>query len=188
MLVGRSDAGTPAMSWPSIAIRPLSGFSKPAICFSSVVLPQPDGPTSATNSPRSTLRLTPFSANAAPSLLFHIDNVEDRVLPHAPCSAPRCKRTIDTTLSPVIPRLGLGIHEFACQLLGLAHRSRGWQGRSLAMTAECLRDIARPTAPTPAPPTRSPASRRCSARCGASASSRRRATCSRPAGCSSPRR
>ena len=101
-------AGTSAMSWPSIAIRPLSGLSKPAICFSSVVLPQPDGPTSATNSPRSTLRLTPFSACAAPYCFLHIDDVEDRVLPHAPCSVPRCERTIVTTLSPVIPRLEPG--------------------------------------------------------------------------------
>jgi hypothetical protein len=35
-------------------ISPASGSSKPAIKRSSVVLPQPDGPKRATNSPRST--------------------------------------------------------------------------------------------------------------------------------------
>ena len=33
--------------------------------FSSVVLPQPDGPMSATNSPRRTVRSTPRSAPTA---------------------------------------------------------------------------------------------------------------------------
>ncbi|CFN68062.1 Uncharacterised protein [Bordetella pertussis] len=34
------------------------GGRKPAIMFSSVLLPQPDGPTMATNSPSSMRRLT----------------------------------------------------------------------------------------------------------------------------------
>src|SRR5215210_612739 len=37
---------------PVLLTRPLSGLSKPASRLSSVVLPQPDGPTMATNSPR----------------------------------------------------------------------------------------------------------------------------------------
>ena len=54
------------MSQPSSRIRPSSGVSKPASIRSSVVLPQPDGPSSAKNSParmssdsRSTARKPP---------------------------------------------------------------------------------------------------------------------------------
>ena len=50
MLTGRRLGGTPAMSSPSIRIRPALAVSKPASRRSSVVLPQPDGPSSAKNS------------------------------------------------------------------------------------------------------------------------------------------
>src|SRR5690242_12335039 len=43
---------------PSMMIAPLSGRTNPAIRFNRVVLPQPEGPTSATNSPSRTLKLT----------------------------------------------------------------------------------------------------------------------------------
>ena len=51
MLVGRRLAGIPSIGWPSMAIVPAVGVSKPAIILSSVVLPQPDGPSSEKNSP-----------------------------------------------------------------------------------------------------------------------------------------
>ena len=51
MLVGRRLAGMPSIGWPSTEIVPLVGWSKPAIIRSSVVLPQPDGPSSEKNSP-----------------------------------------------------------------------------------------------------------------------------------------
>ena len=41
----------PMRSTPSILIEPRSGRSKPAMMFSKVDLPQPEGPTIATNSP-----------------------------------------------------------------------------------------------------------------------------------------
>ena len=50
MLAGRFHGGTAAMSWPSIRILPAVGVSNPASIRSSVVLPQPDGPSSAKNS------------------------------------------------------------------------------------------------------------------------------------------
>ncbi len=66
MLTGRSCGSNGAMSQPSSRIRPSSGVSKPASIRSSVVLPQPDGPSSAKNSParissdsRSTARKPP---------------------------------------------------------------------------------------------------------------------------------
>ena len=50
------------MSLSSTKMAPSLGRSKPAIILSSVVLPQPDGPSSVTNSPflndRSTSRTT----------------------------------------------------------------------------------------------------------------------------------
>src|SRR6185437_15851776 len=42
---------------PSMTTLPLSGLTNPAIRFNSVVLPHPEGPTSATNSPSWTLKL-----------------------------------------------------------------------------------------------------------------------------------
>ena len=50
MLVGRLLGGVSAMSWPPIMICPEVGVSRPEIIRSSVVLPQPDGPSSAKNS------------------------------------------------------------------------------------------------------------------------------------------
>ena len=47
---------------PSMRMRPLSGVSNPAISRSNVVLPQPEGPSSAKNSPRSTISDTRSTA------------------------------------------------------------------------------------------------------------------------------
>ena len=41
---------------------PSSGLSRPAMRLSSVLFPQPDGPITATNSPRATSRSAPRSA------------------------------------------------------------------------------------------------------------------------------
>ena len=52
VLTLRLYGGTLPTSAPSSSTRPAVGCSKPAIIFSSVVLPQPDGPSSEKNSPR----------------------------------------------------------------------------------------------------------------------------------------
>ncbi len=52
VLTLRLYGGTDDTSSPSSSTAPLVGCSKPAIIFSSVVLPQPDGPSSEKNSPR----------------------------------------------------------------------------------------------------------------------------------------
>ncbi len=52
-------------SWigrPSRRISPPVSGRRPAMQFSAVDLPQPDGPSSAMNSPRSTARSMPASA------------------------------------------------------------------------------------------------------------------------------
>src|SRR5262245_60620855 len=56
MLTGRLSGSTPSMGWPSIMICPSVGSSNPASIRSRVVLPQPDGPSSAKNSPSSMSR------------------------------------------------------------------------------------------------------------------------------------
>src|SRR5664280_2191167 len=49
---------------------PGSGCSSPAMIRSNVVLPDPDGPSSATNSPVATFRLTSSSALKSPNFLL----------------------------------------------------------------------------------------------------------------------
>src|SRR5258708_16210831 len=55
------------MSSPSRRTLPRSAASRPATIRSKVVLPQPDGPSSETNSPAATPRSTPPSTVAAPN-------------------------------------------------------------------------------------------------------------------------
>ena len=49
-----------------IRMRPLEGVPKPAISRSKVVLPDPDGPRNAKNSPRATSRLMSASTGVDP--------------------------------------------------------------------------------------------------------------------------
>ena len=65
MLTGRRLGGTLAMSRPPMAMVPLSGWMKPAIMRSSVVLPQPDGPRIEKKLPRATLNDSSFTATCA---------------------------------------------------------------------------------------------------------------------------
>ena len=50
MFTARLLGGMSPMSWPSIRMSPSVGTSRPASMRSNVVLPQPDGPSSAKNS------------------------------------------------------------------------------------------------------------------------------------------
>ena len=50
MLIGRRKGGMAAIACPSSSNSPLVGNSKPAISRRSVVLPQPEGPSSVKNS------------------------------------------------------------------------------------------------------------------------------------------
>src|SRR6187402_2027577 len=69
MLTGRLFGPTPAMSCPSIRMRPSLGTSRPASIRSNVVLPQPDGPSNAKNSPSSMARSTLSTAAKLPKRL-----------------------------------------------------------------------------------------------------------------------
>src|SRR4029077_14723520 len=57
----------PATGSPSTLTSPRSGRSKPAMMFSRVVLPQPEGPTTATNSPSETAKSIASSTGNGPS-------------------------------------------------------------------------------------------------------------------------
>jgi hypothetical protein len=61
----RSGSDIRVTSRPSTQTRPAVGWSRPPMMFSSVVLPEPDRPRSATSWPRSTVNETPRSAGTA---------------------------------------------------------------------------------------------------------------------------
>ena len=66
MPMSRLFAGTLVRSLPSTDTVPEVASSSPARMRSAVVLPQPDGPSSATNSPGSMRRVSPSSALTVP--------------------------------------------------------------------------------------------------------------------------
>src|SRR5687767_11689220 len=65
----RLRVGTSLRSRPPITIRPPLCDSSPAMIRSNVVLPQPDGPSSATNSPSATWNVISSKARTAPKSL-----------------------------------------------------------------------------------------------------------------------
>ena len=65
----RLCVGIGVMSWPSSRIAPAVGSSRPAIIRSSVVLPQPDGPSRQTKVPCGTSRLIASTAVKSPNRL-----------------------------------------------------------------------------------------------------------------------
>src|SRR5215468_7652972 len=67
--ISRRWVGSSVTRSPSIAISPRSGARKPATRLSSVVLPQPEGPSSVISSPRRTCRETSCSATTSPNRL-----------------------------------------------------------------------------------------------------------------------
>src|SRR5262250_2618742 len=67
MPMSRLAAGTGAMFLPSTVTVPLSAVSNPARIRSAVVLPQPEGPSSATSSPGAISSDSPLSARTVPN-------------------------------------------------------------------------------------------------------------------------
>jgi len=66
MLTSRSVADSAVTSSLSIRMAPSLAASSPAIMRSTVVLPQPDGPSSVVKVPDATAKLTPATAVVAP--------------------------------------------------------------------------------------------------------------------------
>ena len=67
MPMSRRAAGTGNMSLPSTRTDPVSADSKPATMRRAVVLPQPEGPSSATNSPGAISSESPSRARVVPN-------------------------------------------------------------------------------------------------------------------------
>ena len=66
MPTSRFHGGRVEMSVPPISTRPVWAVLNPAIRRKSVVLPQPEGPRKAKNSPGSIERFTSFSTGVEP--------------------------------------------------------------------------------------------------------------------------
>src|SRR6266496_1709240 len=60
----------PFVSIPATLVPPSAGARSPAMTLSMVDLPQPEGPTSETNSPSPTVRLTRSSARVEPNAML----------------------------------------------------------------------------------------------------------------------
>ena len=69
MPMSRFAAGTATTSLPSTETEPASAVSNPARMRSAVVLPQPEGPSSATNSPGAISSDSRSSARTVPNVL-----------------------------------------------------------------------------------------------------------------------
>ena len=67
MPMSRFHGGTAEMSLPSTSTRPERGRANPAITRSSVDFPEPEGPSSAKNSPGSMARLILRSTSVLPN-------------------------------------------------------------------------------------------------------------------------
>ena len=89
MAMLRSLAATPFMATPPISMLPSLALSSPAMMFSSVDLPQPDGPTRIANSPLSISRSMPFSTAQRAVPLPDVANCQRR---HAISQPPRSGR------------------------------------------------------------------------------------------------
>jgi hypothetical protein len=70
MAIFRARGGKSFITFPPMNNSPSVGVSKPAIMRSSVLLPQPEGPSSTRNSPSRVSRLTPFTATMSPNVFL----------------------------------------------------------------------------------------------------------------------
>src|SRR3954471_17678292 len=104
MLTGRRCGGTAPMSSPSSRMRPEVGVSNPASIRSSVVLPQPEGPSSAKNSLCMMSSVTALTAGTPPKRLLTsskrtsagppLSAIDSLVHADASGQAPRAQRGI----------------------------------------------------------------------------------------------
>src|SRR5580704_6091524 len=85
--MSRSFGATELTNRPSMRISPDEIVSRPATIASRVDLPQPEGPTSAMNSPVRASRSTPLRTSSEPKLLRNFEMVSDDMpAPSLDCS------------------------------------------------------------------------------------------------------
>src|SRR5580698_8458378 len=124
MAMSRSRGGTSLTTSPAIRISPPVISSRPAIMRKVVDLPQPEGPTSTTNSWSAMSRSMPFTACTPPS--YSLTTL----------------RTETSALVVSFPRLGFAvrfdpaIHQFMTSALG----GSGRQARHIVVHQECIDD------------------------------------------------
>src|SRR5690606_10758331 len=106
----RSLGGSPLTTLSPMTTSPLVAFSRPAIVRISVVLPEPEAPSSTRNSPSRTSRLTPSTALTDPKWVCRTRTVSFAI-PGAPPSEgaggaararrpPRCSASDQAALTP----------------------------------------------------------------------------------------
>src|SRR5882724_11975649 len=83
----RSAGGNGMMSRPSSCSSPPEGSSRPAMMFISVLLPQPDGPTSTRNSPSARLMEMSWRILVDPKLFCTL--IRSSVAMHSPFDGTR---------------------------------------------------------------------------------------------------
>ena len=79
--VGGRDRPAPATTSPPSSTVPASGSSNPATSRSSVVLPQPDGPSTAVSDRAGTCRSTPVSTAVDPKALVTPESLSAVTVP-----------------------------------------------------------------------------------------------------------
>src|SRR5215469_4514672 len=105
MPMSRLAAGTGAMSLPSTVTVPLSAVSNPARIRRAVVLPQPDGPSSATSSPGAISSDSPLSARTVPNARLTFCRLTGApplaARPVMPAAVPEVM-LVASTISPIV--------------------------------------------------------------------------------------
>ena len=117
MPMSRLEAATPDTSRPSISTWPESANSKPATMRSAVVLPQPDGPRSATSSPGAISSDMSFSALVAPKTRVRLRS--DTLVP------PRAPAVAEVPATPVAAVSAAAVALPATLLVGISFLSSG---------------------------------------------------------------
>ena len=102
MPIPRRDGGTSVTSRPSIQTRPVLGQIMPEMIFSSVVLPEPLGPSRVRNSPRRTSSVIGRNACTGPGPVPDVVEPDHRWVGHAaPLRVLPASRTQTSTESTV---------------------------------------------------------------------------------------
>src|SRR5690625_3962429 len=100
------------MDFPSTKMSPLVGSSNPAMQRIVVVLPQPEGPSRAKNSPRLMVMLTSSTAVTSPNCLVRLDSCKKVSL-----SSDMLSRSVDDLVCiAIVPLCTCGVVFLGCPL------------------------------------------------------------------------
>src|SRR5262249_40263116 len=111
---------------PATCVLPSAGVRSPAMTFSIVDLPQPEGPTMETNSPSFTVRLTRSRARVAPNAMLSpetetLGGTDPLLIPQM---LELCRHHL------VVGNVGLHGADLLLELIAEAHRLLGDGGRA----------------------------------------------------------